>query len=128
VLAAADVAVGDFGSVTTYAAAAGVPVLLASSPGDEIEPGSPPSVVSRIAPRLCLDQPLVPQLREAAAAWGARDHAAVAAEVTEVPGESARIMRGVMYQLMSLPEPENPPQVLPLPVPGPGSCSWLGAL
>ena len=119
VLAAADVVVGDHGSVTTYAAAAGVPVLLASFPREEVEPGSPPDLAGRIAPHLCPAQPLVPQLANAVAAWRAGDHAAVAAGITGVPGESARIIRRVMYQLMGLAEPEDPPVVLPVPAPEP---------
>ena len=90
VLAAADVVVGDHGSVTTYAAAAGVPVLLASFPREEVEPGSPSDVAGRIAPHLCPGSRSIPQLDKAVAAWRAGDHAAVAAGVTGVPGESAR--------------------------------------
>jgi hypothetical protein len=122
VLAAADILLGDAGSVTTYAAAAGVPVLLASSPQTKIEPGSPPAAVSRIAPRLCWREPLMPQLGRAVAAWQAGDHAAVAAEVTDVPGQSARLVRHVMYRLMGLSEPGTIAQATAVPAALPGSC------
>jgi hypothetical protein len=121
VLAAADVLVGDGGSVTTYAAAAGVPVLLASSPGTKIEPGSPPAAVARVARRLCWQEPLVPQLGRAMSAWAPADHAAIAAEVTDVPGQSARLIRQMMYRLMDLPEPGSVAKVTAVPVAGPGS-------
>src|SRR5260370_1371299 len=52
VLAASDVVIGDHGAVTCYAAAAGVPVLLASYPDEEVEPGSPVSVLAQAAPRV----------------------------------------------------------------------------
>ena len=121
VLAAADVLLGDGGSVTTYAAAGGVPVLLASSPRTKIEPGSPPAVVSRIAPRLRWQEPLVPQLGGAVTAWEVGDHAAVAAKVTDVPGQSARLIRQMMYRLMGLPEPGSIAQATPVPTARPGS-------
>src|SRR5260370_26306751 len=41
VLAAADVIVGDHGSVTYYGASTGVPVLLAAFPSEHPPPGSP---------------------------------------------------------------------------------------
>jgi hypothetical protein len=116
VLAAADWAIGDHGSVTCYAAAAGVPVLLASFPRGEVEPGSPPAAIGRIAPALCPGRPLVPQLAQAATAW--RGHGTEAAsQVTCAPGQSARIIRNVMYRLMKLPEPQSPPPVHAVPAP-----------
>jgi hypothetical protein len=117
VLAAADVAIGDHGAVTCYAAAAGVPVLLASLPQREIEPGSPPAVLGEMAPRLSLRRPLGPQLARAAAAWPDPGQAQATAQVTSVPGQSARIIRATMYRLLRLPEPEAPPPVLAVPAP-----------
>ncbi len=119
VLAAADVAIGDHGSVTCYAASAGVPVLLASCPAGEAGPGSPVSVLARTAPRLCPAQPVAPQLTQATAAWSPGAHAAVRAAVTAVPGQAARLIRTVMYRLMNLAEPAAPPPVCPVPVPAP---------
>jgi hypothetical protein len=117
VLAAADVVIGDHGSVTCYAAAAGVPVLLASFPRGEIEPGSPPAMLGRIAARLCLRRPLGPQLARAAAAWPHPGRAEAAAQVTSVPGQAAQIIRTAMYRLLRLPEPGAPPPVLAVPAP-----------
>jgi hypothetical protein len=119
VLAAADVVIGDHGSVTCYAAAAGIPVLLASFPGDEVEPGSPVARLGEIAPRLRPGEPCAPQIRQAASRWPARMHTAVREQVTDLPGQSARIIRSVMYRLMNLPEPPDSPCAGPVPVPEP---------
>lgn len=116
-LAAADWVIGDSGSVSCYAAAAGVPVLLASFPGQEVEPGSPAAALDRLATRLCLDQAVEPQLGRAAAAWPAGAWPEMAAQVTSVPGQAAGLIREVMYRLMRLPEPEELPVVAPVPPP-----------
>jgi hypothetical protein len=116
-LAAADAVVGDHGSVTCYATAAGVPVLLASFPRGEIEPGSPPAMLGRIAGRLCPGRPLGPQLDHAAASWPDPRRAEAAAQVTSVPGQASRIIRATMYRLLKLPEPEAPPPIPAVPAP-----------
>lgn len=124
VLAAADCVLGDHGSVTSYAAAIGVPVLLGSFPRGEVEPGSPPAVLARAAPRLRLDRPIAPQLDAVAAAWPAHLRQQMTAQVTSEPGRSARIIRATMNRLMRLPDPAAPPRVQPVPVPEPlaGFC------
>jgi hypothetical protein len=115
-LAAADVALGDHGSVTCYAAAAGVPVLLASFPQAEIEPGSPPAVLGQVASRLRVGRPLGQQVARAAAIWPDPVRAEMAAQVTSVPGQAAQIIRATMYRLLRLPEPKDPPPVRPVPI------------
>jgi len=117
VLAAADVVIGDHGSVTCYAAAAGIPVLLASFPGDEVEPGSPVARLGDLAPRLRPGRRWAPQVEQAASLWSAAMHSAIRAQVTDVPGQSARIIRSVMDRLMKLPEPAHAPVIRPVPVP-----------
>jgi hypothetical protein len=117
VLAATDVIVGDHGSVTCYAAAAGVPVLLPSFPRGEIEADSPPAALGRIAGRLSPGRPLGSQLARAAAAWPDPGRAEAAARVTDVPGQAARIIRTAMYRLLRLPEPPAPPPVTAVPAP-----------
>jgi hypothetical protein len=105
VAAAADVLIGDHGSVSCYAAAAGIPVALAVFPDGEVEPRSQVAYLAKVAPRLRLGEPIAPQLAQAVMAWCPELHAAIRAQVTSVPGQSARIIRTVMYQLMGLPEP-----------------------
>jgi hypothetical protein len=119
VLAGADVIVGDHGSVTSYGAAIGVPVLLAASPAEHVEPGSLVATLGERAPELRAADPLGPQLEQAMARWPGQTSKAIQAMVTDVPGWSARILRGVMYRLMDLAEPAEAPVVHPVPVPEP---------
>jgi hypothetical protein len=119
VLAAADVVVGDHGSVTCYAAAAGIPVLLASLPADEIEPGSPVAYLGQIAPRLRPGRAYAAQLDRAAAAWEPGQQAVIQALVTDIPGQSARTIQQLMYRLMKLRPPGADPEVQPVPDPRP---------
>jgi hypothetical protein len=123
VLAAADVVVGDHGSVTCYAAAAGIPVLLASFPAGEVEPGSPVATLAAIAPRLRAGRPYAAQLAEAASAWRPEQHSVIQAMVTDIPGRSACAIRSLLYRLMRLPVPPAEPEVLPVPAPQPVALS-----
>ena len=118
-LAAADIVVGDHGSVTCYAAAAGVPVLMASYPAEEIEPGCVIGRLGEIAPKLQPGQPYAPQLEKAMSAWCPEQHRVMQALVTDVPGQSARIIRSVLYRLMELAEPNDEPRIRPVPAPRP---------
>jgi hypothetical protein len=115
VLAASDLLIGDCGSVTCYAAAAGIPVMLAAYPAREVDPRSQVASLSKVAPRLRLAQPLSPQLRRAMTAWHPPLHEAVHAAVTSAPGQAATMIRRVMYELIRLPEPPGPPEVTPVP-------------
>jgi hypothetical protein len=121
VVAAADVLIGDHGSVPCYAAAAGIPVVLAVFPAGEVDPRSQVAYLAKAAPRLRLNEPIAPQLDRAAMAWCPELYAAINGKVTSAPGQSARIIRTVMYQLMGLSEPTSScaaPE--PVPVPGAG--------
>lgn len=127
VLAAADCLIGDHGSVTAYGAAVGLPVLLGAMPTEHLLPGSLVSRLGRIAPRLG-SEPLTSQVAHLMSTWPVREHAAVIRDgVTDAPGQSARIIRRVMYELMGLPEPDGVPCVDPVPSPrlvsfGPGGA------
>ena len=109
-LLAADVVVGDHGAVTGYAAALGLPTLLATFPEDDVVTSSAIGALGRTAPRLAVGRPLRPQLRSAMTAR--RDHQSVRDLTTSVPGKSARLLRTTFYGLMNLPEPDAGP-VLP---------------
>jgi hypothetical protein len=119
VLAAADVTIGDHGSVTCYAAAIGVPVLLAAFPAEEVDPQSQVADLGKTARRLRLDRPLTVQLEEAKATWPPCARETIRAQVTDMPGQSAQLIRSVMYRLMKLPEPATEPEVRPVPLPVP---------
>ncbi|HZR49870.1 MAG TPA: hypothetical protein VFB06_10160 [Streptosporangiaceae bacterium] len=119
VVAAADAVIGDHGSVTCYAAAAGIPVLLAYSADGEVVPGSPIAILGEIAPRLRHDAPYTTQVEHAVSAWSPQQHAKIRDLVTDVPGQSANIIRSIMYRLMKLPEPVEGARIWPVPVPRP---------
>ncbi|MET7639893.1 hypothetical protein [Streptomyces sp. NPDC005438] len=119
-LVAADVVVGDHGSVTSYGAALGRPVLLPSRPeASFLRPGSLAESVSREAFPLRFDLPPAPQIDQAVRRRppGQRDR--IASLVTSRPGRSARILRRAMYRLLELPEPTRPPVHAPVPPPTP---------
>jgi hypothetical protein len=119
VLAAADLVIGDHGSVTCYGATTGAPVILAAFPDEYVEPGSPVAELGSITPRLRLDEPIAPQLAKAMASWSPGLSAVIRAHVTDVPGQAAGIIRTMMYRLMDLAEPTAMPEVRPVPVPEP---------
>jgi len=119
ILTAADWVIGDHGSATCYGASAGVPVLLAAFAADEVDPGSPASHLGQNAFRLRPDQPVAGQLHAASAAWPPGWSASVRSQITDVPGQSARIIRETMYRLMKLPEPDRTPTVHPVLLPRP---------
>ncbi len=117
VLAAADVLVGDHGSVTCYGASIGVPVALAAFPGGEVQPRSQVAALGKIAPRLHLNQPIGAQLGEAAGAWCPNAHRTIRNQVTSAPGQAAGIIRAMMYRLMRLAEPATPAVAQPVSAP-----------
>ncbi|WP_217144317.1 hypothetical protein [Streptomyces sp. AC627_RSS907] len=112
---AADAVVGDFGAVSYYAAALGVPVLIAADGRDKLDPEAPLASFVRQAPRLDPHGPLRDQVERLLA----REHprAAAAEGVTSVPGASATLLRRHFYSLMNLPEPSAPALLEPLPLP-----------
>jgi hypothetical protein len=114
-LVAADRIVGDHGSVTCYAAAVGVPTTLAAFPDEDVVPGSPIDMLGQMSPRLDHSVALEPQL----AACASLDSTRLLARLTSRPGQSARILRRVMYDLMDLAEPAMSPRVEPAPIPQP---------
>lgn len=105
-LLAAELVVGDHGSVTTYAAALGTPVLLGAFPDGEVVPGSAAHLLGTLAERLDPDRSPGDQVRAAfdrAALDGEEDrYAAVRELVTSVPGESLLRLRTHFYRLMNL--------------------------
>ncbi|MBV2355378.1 hypothetical protein KUM39_13520 [Streptomyces sp. J2-1] len=114
-LVAADALVGDFGSVPYYAAALGVPVLLADGGEDRLDPEAPLADFVRRTPRLDPHGSLRAQVEELVLK---EDELTDAAEfVTSVPGESALLLRRHFYELMDLPEPVAPALLEPLPLP-----------
>ncbi|SES48709.1 hypothetical protein SAMN04487983_10718 [Streptomyces sp. yr375] len=118
-LVAADVVVGDHGSVTLYGAAAGTPVLLAAFGGDSV-PGTAVHDMAAVAPRLDLRGDLRQQVADVAREHTPERYAAVAALAFDEPGHALARLRTALYRLLKLPEPSSPPPAaLVLPVPDP---------
>jgi hypothetical protein len=114
-IAACDVVIGDHGSVTCYAAAAGIPVVLGAYPAAEVVPGSLVSRLADVVHQLRPGEPYPDQLEAAMAAWNRIGQM----HVTDFPGQAAERIRSCLYQLMRLREPTWRPRTQPVPVPRP---------
>ncbi|WP_326698891.1 hypothetical protein OG909_17225 [Streptomyces sp. NBC_01754] len=114
-LLASDIVLGDFGAVSYYASALGIPVLLASAAQDRLDPEAPLAAFVRDAPRLDPHGSLPDQLEDLLARH--RPLAGPAAFTTSAPNASAALLRRRFYALMDLPEPTAPALLEPLPLP-----------
>jgi hypothetical protein len=119
-LVAADHVLGDYGSVTGYAATTGASILLADNPDQPLLPGSPAEVLARHTPRWQPSRPLLPQL---SASVEARDATGLPGVVRQLlssrPGRTGYILRRTMYRLLGIPEPTHAVPVSPVPLPKP---------
>ncbi|MER8073377.1 hypothetical protein ABTZ59_34530 [Streptomyces sp. NPDC094034] len=126
-LVAADVLVGDHGSVTLYGAAAGTPLLLAAFGGEAV-PGTAVHDLAAVAPRLDPGGDLLQQLEEVVREHTSERYTAVAERAFAEPGHALARLRTALYRLLELPEPSSPPpSPLALPVPDPPGApvsSW----
>jgi hypothetical protein len=116
-LVAADVIVSDHTSLTSYAAAAGVPVLLSHYAKDDIAAESVTAALAQVAPHYDPTKPLTGQLRQARATAQAQQAVALPG-VSSVLGRSAKIVRSAMYEMLGLSEPDEPARVEPVPFGG----------
>lgn len=118
-VAAADCVIGDHGSVTYYAAALGLPVLLGTFPQDELDPVSPVAALGRAAPALRPGTPLRAQLDAVIDGHVPGRYDGFAAAATSDPGASAALLRTLFHTMLGLPEPVRPARLPSLPVPLP---------
>lgn len=113
---AADVLVADHSSVSVYAAAVGLPVLLSHYAEDEVDQNSVMAELAGLSLRLDHNRPLYPQLVAAQMApplqWGAAFE-----RVSAVPGGSAPLLRETLYRLLGLAEPDLTARWTRVPVP-----------
>jgi hypothetical protein len=116
-LVAADVVIGDAGSSSVYAAAAGVPVVVGTFPGQDIAPGSAAALLAAVSPVLRLDQPVGRQLADAVACHRAELSKLVAARITSEPGRFSGNMRRLIYRMLGLTQPRSIPGMPPAPAP-----------
>jgi hypothetical protein len=104
-LLAADVVVGDAGSSTAYAAAAGIPVLLGQLPAEGVAPWSPAALLADAAPRLRFDRPVAQQLADSIERHPANLSRSIAERITSAPGQFNRNMRRLIYRMLGLTQP-----------------------
>ncbi|MER8045046.1 hypothetical protein [Streptomyces sp. NPDC094032] len=116
-VAAADCVLGDHGSVTFYAAALGLPVLLGAFAHEDLDPASPVAALGRTAPRLRPGVPLRAQLEAVIDGHVPGRYDGFAAAASSDPGGSARLLRTLFHSLLRLPEPARPARLDPLPTP-----------
>ncbi|TDD59995.1 hypothetical protein E1263_12925 [Kribbella antibiotica] len=100
---AADITIGDNGSVSGYSAAAGRPTLLATFPVADVVPTSAIDALGQSSARLNLHAAFEPQIIAA----GPPDPR-IRALTTSVPSEASARHRAEFYRLMHLPEPQSP--------------------
>lgn len=115
-LAAADAVLGDYGSVTGFAAGIGIPVLWATDDVVPLLPGSPTAVLAERVRRWDAERPLVPQLAGAAAVAGDIGKT-VRSLLTSRPGRAAASLRRTAYRLLRLEEPVWPVTAPPVRMP-----------
>jgi hypothetical protein len=106
-LVAADVVIGDAGSSSVYAAAAGVPVVIGTFPGEDIAPGTAAALLAAASPALNLDEPIERQLASAMACHSVELSQQVAARVTSEPGRFRGNMRRLIYRMLGLTQPPS---------------------
>lgn len=116
-LIAADLVVGDHGSLAVYGAAAGIPVMVADFPSDDVFPESASAILAGLAPRLHTGRPIAGQFAEAWSSHRADVADQVSARLTSEPGNFNRNMRRLMYRVLGVSQPASIPAMPPAEVP-----------
>lgn len=116
-LVAADLVIGDGGSVTYYGAALGRPVLLALRGSDTVDPASTVGRFLAAADVLTERRSIAEQVRQAMDRPASAELTASAALVTSAPGESHALLRRECYRLLRLSEPDHPATTAAVPIP-----------
>ncbi|WP_327309331.1 hypothetical protein OG730_18950 [Streptomyces sp. NBC_01298] len=114
-LVAADLVIGDHGSVTLYGAALGTPVLLGAF-GEESVPGTAAASLARLAPRLepgARGTELAARVAAAVDGYEPGRYAPVARQAFAEPGRAHARLRGALYRLLRLAEPDSAPPYAP---------------
>ena len=116
-LIAADLTIGDYGSVTFYSTAQGAPLLLATQPTELLDPDSPIAALLAAAPHLDPKRPLLDQVRDTIANHSAEQYAHITAQTTSKPGRSHALLRSAIYRELRLSEPDTPASTSAVPMP-----------
>lgn len=118
-LIAADVVVGDHGSVSFYGAALGHPFLASDTGVAELAPSSTRILQSATMNRLHVDSDLGAQLEAAIRYHDPAVSTAIVDKVLGSPGESLMLLRRTLYKLLELNPSPAKPCIRPLPDPEP---------
>ncbi|MGW4109728.1 hypothetical protein ACWEFJ_02500 [Actinosynnema sp. NPDC004786] len=116
---AADVLIGDHGSVVFYAGSLGVPLLLAADGSTEVDPASPIAALRDEADRLDVSADLRVQIESA---MRRRDENRFAAAVNRMFGNQGRswgTLRDTLHDLAGIAPPDGEPLMVPIPDPSP---------
>jgi hypothetical protein len=108
---------GDFTSVSAFAAGFGTPILRIPHGPQPLLPGSPTAVLAEHSPSWDPARSLVPQLHHAADAQNRGLGARIAGLLTSRPGQAGEILRSAMYRMLGLREPARRRPWSPAPVP-----------
>ncbi|WP_052721037.1 hypothetical protein [Actinoplanes rectilineatus] len=116
---AADCVLSDHGSMSAYAAAWGVPLILGPAVSDTTVPGSVVSDLADRCPRLDPDSDLRKQIDTAMAADDFRTltRNRINHQIAPDDPAAAAPLRRRMYRMLGLDEPGEPAEFPPLPVP-----------
>jgi hypothetical protein len=115
-LASADTVIGDHGSVTFYAAALDLPLLLGAF-GNEVVPGTPMAELGAFAPRLDWEAPLHPQIEQVAATHEPDTYARTTRMAFGNNDTPNLPLRTLIYQTLKLSEPDGAQAVRAWPAP-----------
>ncbi|AXX30159.1 hypothetical protein APASM_2794 [Actinosynnema pretiosum subsp. pretiosum] len=100
-IVAADLVIGDHGSVSLYAAMNGTPFLLAAS-GDVVVPRTSMATLVSKAPRLRLDDDFPARCRAVIAGEGQLDAQALIDQTVKRPDGTAKRLRNLFYKALGL--------------------------
>ncbi|MFE4515469.1 hypothetical protein ACFRMQ_14910 [Kitasatospora sp. NPDC056783] len=118
-LVAADLLIGDHGSVSFYGAALERPTVLVATGSGELDPRSPSYAFGQAAPALDPDGDLAAQVERALAQDPASLRGITDGSLAH-RGESARLLRPLLYSFLDrLDEPADEPALPPYPKPAP---------
>ncbi|MEV5938290.1 hypothetical protein [Streptomyces sp. NPDC051994] len=112
-LVAADVVIGDHGSVTLYGAALDKPLALAAY-GNDAVPGTAGADLARTAPRFGSGRSALRQIEDVIRTHEPDRYASVAARAFTEPGTALARLRTALYDLLRLQPPTTAPPPAPL--------------
>lgn len=117
-LVAADLVVGDHGSVTTgYAVGMKLPVLIAADGTPELDPASPYTALHAALPRLCDAKPLREQVDRAIAEHAPDQWKQHSDRLFALPGEGLKAAANALRRLLDLPPFTENPRIGPMEPP-----------